>query len=144
MSSRTSSRSTLTTVPSTMSPSLKYLMVSSIAARNASSEPMSSMATLGVVEAVSVLLVMLAVAPVDWDVVQKVTRARGFVAHDPAEPDDQWDVGRPRTCSLPRSQPTSVHRTAYAAGYRTVQPSRKPNAPSAPNRPSGTERDGRP
>src|SRR6202042_2889735 len=57
MSSRTSSLSTLTTVPSTMSPSLKYLMVSSIAARKASSEPMSLTATLGV-EVASVLLVM--------------------------------------------------------------------------------------
>src|SRR5580700_5190848 len=57
MSSRTSSRSTLTTVPSTMSPSLKYLMVSSMAARKASSEPMSLTATLGV-EVASVLLVM--------------------------------------------------------------------------------------
>src|ERR1700683_3654844 len=57
MSSRTSSRSTLTTVPSTMSPSLKYLMVSSIAARKASSEPMSLIATLGV-EVAAVLLVM--------------------------------------------------------------------------------------
>src|ERR1035441_9802670 len=58
MSSRTSSLSTLTTVPSTMSPSLKYLMVSSIAARKASSEPMSLTATLGV-EWASVLLVVM-------------------------------------------------------------------------------------
>src|SRR5216683_1403571 len=58
MSSRTSSRSTLTTVPSTMSPSLKYLMVSSIAARKASSEPMSLTATLGI-EVASVLLVVM-------------------------------------------------------------------------------------
>src|SRR3954451_13144700 len=58
MSSRTSSRSTLTTVPSTMSPSLKYLMVSSIAARNASSDPMSLTATLGV-ELACVLLVIV-------------------------------------------------------------------------------------
>src|SRR6185312_12810574 len=66
MSSRTSSRSTLTTVPSTMSPSLKYLMVSSIAARNASSEPRSSMVTLLLLalEVASMLLVMWAVAPV--------------------------------------------------------------------------------
>src|SRR6185437_4783605 len=62
MSSRTSSRSTLTTVPSTMSPSLKYLMVSSIAARNASSDPMSLTATLGV-EVACVLLVMSWWAP---------------------------------------------------------------------------------
>src|SRR5699024_7839963 len=57
MSSKTSSRSTFTMVPSTMSPSLKYLMVSSIAARKASSDPMSSTATWGV-EVASVLLVM--------------------------------------------------------------------------------------
>src|SRR5580704_10867043 len=62
MSSKTSSRSTLTTVPSTMSPSLKYLMVSSIAARNASSDPMSLTATLGV-ELACVLLVMCGLAP---------------------------------------------------------------------------------
>jgi hypothetical protein len=51
-------------VPSTMSPSLKYLMVSSIAARNASSDPMSLTATLGVGVA-SVLLVMWGLAPAD-------------------------------------------------------------------------------
>src|SRR5712672_156581 len=62
MSSKTSSRSTLTTVPSTMSPSLKYLMVRSIAARNASSDPMSLTATLGV-EVACVLLVMCGLAP---------------------------------------------------------------------------------
>src|SRR6266702_3341949 len=62
ISSKTSSRSTLTTVPSTMSPSLKYLMVSSIAARNASSDPMSLTATLGV-ELACVLLVMCGLAP---------------------------------------------------------------------------------
>src|SRR5690349_24221476 len=63
MSSKTSSRSTLTTVPSTMSPSLKYLMVSSIAARKASSDPMSLTATCGVLEVASVLLVMCGMAP---------------------------------------------------------------------------------
>src|SRR5215212_8990403 len=47
MSSRTSSRSTLTMVPSTMSPSLKYLMVLSMAARKSSAEPMSLTATCG-------------------------------------------------------------------------------------------------
>ncbi len=52
MSSRTSSRSTLTIVPSTMSPSLKYLIVLSMAARKSSSDPMSLIATWGVVEAV--------------------------------------------------------------------------------------------
>src|SRR6476660_2724502 len=47
MSSRTSSRSTFTIVPSTMSPSLKYLIVLSIAARKSSLEPMSLTATCG-------------------------------------------------------------------------------------------------
>src|ERR1700754_2249560 len=47
MSSRTSSRSTLTMVPSTMSPSLKYLIVLSMAARKSSAEPMSLTATCG-------------------------------------------------------------------------------------------------
>jgi hypothetical protein len=48
MSSRTSSRSTFTMVPATMSPSLKYLIVSSIAARKSSADPMSLIATCGV------------------------------------------------------------------------------------------------
>src|SRR4051812_39211119 len=69
MSSRTSSRSTLTTVPSTMSPSLKYLMVSSMAARKASSEPRSSTVTLLALEVASMLLVMWTVAPNGWIVV---------------------------------------------------------------------------
>src|SRR6185437_2107317 len=47
MSRRTSSRSTLTMVPSTMSPSLKYLIVLSMAARKSSLEPMSLTATWG-------------------------------------------------------------------------------------------------
>src|SRR6476661_5238989 len=47
MSSKTSSRSTLTMVPSTMSPSLKYLMVLSMAARKSSEVPMSLTATCG-------------------------------------------------------------------------------------------------
>src|SRR5262245_20544493 len=65
MSSRTSSRSTLTIVPSTMSPSLKYLIVSSTAARKASSVPMSLTATCGVSFSggASMLLVMWEWAP---------------------------------------------------------------------------------
>src|ERR1700712_5312834 len=58
MSSRTSSRSTLTIVPSTMSPSLKYLIVASIAAMKSSAEPMSLMATEGAVGRTSVALLM--------------------------------------------------------------------------------------
>ena len=50
MSSSTSSWSTLTTVPSTMSPSLKYLMVASTAARKSSAVPISLIATCGVLE----------------------------------------------------------------------------------------------
>ena len=43
-------------VPSTMSPSLKYLMVASIAARKSSAEPMSLTATCGVPWALPLLL----------------------------------------------------------------------------------------
>src|SRR5690625_274577 len=75
MSSKTSSRSTFTMVPSTMSPSLKYLMVSSIAARKASSDPMSSTATWGV-EVASVLLVMCGWTP-DTDRYRKDGHAVG-------------------------------------------------------------------
>src|SRR6478672_5524936 len=57
MSRRTSSRSTLTMVPSTMSPSLKYLMVSSMAARKSSSDPMSLIATCGAAERVGVMVI---------------------------------------------------------------------------------------
>ena len=45
-------------MPSTMSPSLKYLIVSSIAARKSSAEPMSLMATCGVLVFSVVLAVM--------------------------------------------------------------------------------------
>src|ERR1700712_2297685 len=62
MSSRTSSRSTLTMVPSTMSPSLKYLIVWSMAARNSSADPMSLIATwVGVRVGASVVLAVKAV-----------------------------------------------------------------------------------
>src|SRR5689334_9922422 len=54
MSSRTSSRSTLTIVPSTISPSLKYLIVLSMAARKSSAEPMSLTATCGEVTVVGI------------------------------------------------------------------------------------------
>src|SRR5690554_6294957 len=81
MSSKTSSRSTFTMVPSTMSPSLKYLMVSSIAARKASSEPMSLTATCGV-EVASVLLVMCGWTPVrTW--IEVWTRCENTFDSDP-------------------------------------------------------------
>src|ERR1700712_2647594 len=64
MSSRTSSRSTLTMVPSTMSPSLKYLIVSSIAARKSSADPMSLIATCaGARVGASVVLAVKGLAP---------------------------------------------------------------------------------
>src|SRR3954467_12479320 len=68
MSSRTSSRSTLTMVPSTMSPSLKYLIVASMGARKSSADPMSLIATCvgaGRVGA-SVVLVVKGLAPDRW------------------------------------------------------------------------------
>src|SRR5437763_1120824 len=82
MSSKTSSRSTLTTVPSTMSPSLKYLMVSSIAARKASSDPMSLTATCGVLEVASVLLVMCGLTP-DTDMLDCLCCAEGQLSPVP-------------------------------------------------------------
>src|SRR5688572_631809 len=63
MSSSTSSRSTLTMTPSTMSPSLKYLIVWSIAARKSSAEPMSLIAIWGVLEGRTWVEVMWLVAP---------------------------------------------------------------------------------
>ena len=47
ISRRTSSRSTCTTMPSTRSPSLKFLMVPSIAARKSSADPTSFTAITG-------------------------------------------------------------------------------------------------
>src|ERR1700712_4721147 len=63
MSSSTSSRSTLTITPSTMSPSLKYLMVWSIAARKSSAVPMSFTATWGVLSGRTWVEVMWSSAP---------------------------------------------------------------------------------
>ena len=47
ISRSTYSRSTCTTVPSTKSPSLKFLIVPSIAARKSAADPMSLTATTG-------------------------------------------------------------------------------------------------
>src|SRR6476660_2598238 len=82
MSSRTSSRSTLTMVPSTMSPSLKYLIVASMAARKSASEPMSLTATCGcsVVGSVrvGVLLVIREWVPWGWTDVRTGARESRF------------------------------------------------------------------
>src|SRR6266496_6370211 len=107
MSSKTSSRSTLTTVPSTMSPSLKYLMVSSSAARKASSDPMSWTATLGVGLASVLLLVMCRLTPAGQEVDIVGTRARPSPPHGPTglldlpgRPDQTTAClsGHPRLC----------------------------------------------
>src|SRR3954453_7798768 len=63
MASSTSSRSTLTITPSTMSPSLKYLMVWSIAARKSSAVPMSLTAIWGVLSGGTWVEVMWSSAP---------------------------------------------------------------------------------
>src|SRR3954452_16801301 len=76
MSSSTSSRSTLTITPSTMSPSLKYLMVWSIAARKSSAEPMSLTAIWGVLSGRTWVEVMWLVAPDGFDVGTQSTRGR--------------------------------------------------------------------
>src|SRR5215469_972484 len=62
-----------------MSPSLKYLMVWSIAARNASSDPMSLTATLGV-EVACVLLVMCGLAP-DADRITNIGALRSYAVN---------------------------------------------------------------
>src|SRR3990170_3023765 len=95
MSRRTSSRSTLTMVPSTMSPSLKYLMVASIAARKSSSEPMSLTATWGAVSnslsgRVKVLLVIREVIPRWSDVVGHASTVGFTTGDDRLVP--RWDV----------------------------------------------------
>src|ERR1700759_2963190 len=103
MSSRTSSRSTLTTVPSTMSPSLKYLMVSSMAARNASSEPRSSTVTLLALEGASMLLVMWTVAPNGWICGVSLAPPEPAAGHGPTERDEHDEAGDHGACSLPRN-----------------------------------------
>src|SRR5688572_10330227 len=83
MSSSTSSRSTLTMTPSTMSPSLKYLIVWSIAARKSSAEPMSLIAIWGVLEGRTWVEVMWLVAP-----------DGGCVGTGHPRPDDRGDEQR--------------------------------------------------
>src|ERR1700729_3263937 len=85
-----------------MSPSLKYLMVWSIAARNASSDPMSLTATLGVWVA-CVLLVMSGLAP-DAD-------------------RDEYCVGAPRTDAVnARDLPGHIAATARPGGLTARRP----------------------
>src|ERR1700733_15731070 len=93
-------------VPSTMSPSLKYLMVRSIAARKSSSDPMSLTATLGV-EVACVLLVMCGLAP-DADRIRDVG-ALGTNAVAPA------------TGKLGRDLPDRIAATARPGGRRGGQ-----------------------
>src|SRR5262245_54776907 len=85
-------------------------MVSSIAARNASSDPMSSTGTLGAFEVASMLLVMWAVAPVDG-CRDDLGAPAGPSAHTPVDDQKPDYVRRPRTCSLLRSRPTSASRS---------------------------------
>src|SRR3954469_19528015 len=135
MSSRTSSRSTFTTVPSTMSPSLKYLMVSSIAARKASSVPRSSTVTLvpllvvaaGALEVASMLLVMWGVAPVGWISGGDLWRTRRLSPRHARGSHQNVGAILKTAGLLPaETRDPRVHRTAYRAQYHTVQPSPTP------------------
>src|SRR3954464_12592693 len=123
MSSKTSSRSTLTTVPSTMSPSLKYLMVSSIAARKASSDPMSLTATCGVLEVASVLLVMCGMAP-DTDMRSCLCCAEGQLSPLPMNRRcDQTDVDlteREPALSEARAGPQRSDQNMGGQGRRSI------------------------
>src|SRR6266545_7240432 len=124
MSSRTSSRSTLTMVPSTMSPSLKYLIVASIAARKSSSEPMSLTATCGASTSgrVEMLLVIREVIPWVAGVVR--TRAEAHFTtvscwsghQDYREPSDSERESTPSG-----TQATQAQHKEYAAGGGQVQ-----------------------
>src|SRR5947199_3241289 len=131
MSSRNSSRSTLTTVPSTMSPSLKYLMVSSIAARKASSLPRSSTATrppaavvAGValpLEVASMLLVMWVVAPVGY--IRRPCCPRGPAAGQSRQGIRRrpLELSGDRGSAPYRDRNPRVHRLAYRAHRYHVQ-----------------------
>src|ERR671915_760389 len=142
MSSKTSSRSTLTTVPSTMSPSLKYLMVSSIAARKASSDPMSLTATCGVVEVASVLLVMCGFGSgTDMSVVVGARRALIVPAEDRsgggvAPSEDRCRPDRALACSVRGSagpQRSDQDMRGSDTGQSTPaegEPPRTPNLPT--------------
>src|SRR5205823_689372 len=130
MSSRTSSRSTLTMVPSTMSPSLKYLIVLSIAARKSSSDPMSLMATcgapMGAVGAVAVSVVIRRVAPVDGNRGLAVVGAMGAYDDPASKRPPVNDRGiDPAYGARPESQPEAERkaaRTHCANTYPTRQP----------------------
>src|SRR6266545_3202244 len=108
MSSRTSSRSTLTTVPSTMSPSLKYLMVSSIATLPAAGVALT-------LEVASMLLVMWVVAPVGY------VRCPWCAREPVAGPSHKGIRRRPlelsgdRGSAPYRDRNPRVHRIAYRA-----------------------------
>src|SRR5262245_62910119 len=120
MSSRTSSRSTLTTVPSTISPSLKYLMVSSIAARKASSEPMSLTATCGVEVACVLLVVMCELAP-DTDRIGFGRAMRSASDIEAGVPDHQHQPGTLSASGLHDHgglRKITTHRSAYESVAR--------------------------
>src|SRR5215475_5630689 len=118
MSSRTSSRSTFTTVPSTMSPSLKYLIVSSMAARNASSDPTSFTATCGVVGGGAIAGEMASVLLVMWDGTPVLTDGRLVLAQGPVSP-----------CRGTRCLGRAQHRGIDMSSASLLRPkSRKPTA----------------
>src|SRR5271169_5341982 len=101
-----------------MSPSLKYLMVSSIAARNASSDPMSLTATLGV-ELACVLLVMCRLAP---DADKEGCRWTRHNRTPPQRPGDELSGDRNGAHDdiAQRSEYESKAGGSIAAGYNTA------------------------
>src|SRR3954449_1171786 len=115
MSSSTSSRSTLTITPSTMSPSLKYLMVWSIAARKSSAVPMSLTAIWGVLSGRTWVEVIWSIAP-DGECVGTgrpaagTTAGRAGRAGGRRSPDPGHNADRPLAHS---------HRTDVAGGRST-------------------------
>src|SRR5919112_6773876 len=125
MSSRTSSRSTLTMVPSTMSPSLKYLMVASIAARKSSSEPMSLTATCGASERVGVTVIRGWI-PRESDGVVRTREKPGFTTiwcRVPPVERTEWLIASENLLRL-RLRQAPAHLSGYATNRTGVQPRR--------------------
>src|SRR5215472_11696600 len=100
-----------------MSPSLKYLMVWSIAARNASSDPMSLTATLGV-EVACVLLVMCGLAP-DADRIG-MWRTEILCSERAGPTWPGYDLGTPRRLTRVPASCRGPQRTArgHSAAFR--------------------------
>src|ERR1700750_3427730 len=119
-------------VPSTMSPSLKYLVVSSMAARKSSSEPMSLTATCGASERVGVIVMWKRNLRVDR--CRAGTRRNPFHHHDcvslPITVSHGGPTASERLLRL-RLRQTSGAPRSLSAAVVGVQPAVPPADPAA-------------